>query len=260
VRKPSAQGRQEVPEFVDDPRRARIPAGTQPRAQEQAGAAFEPDERVIHVLVVPPMKERELLRPMRRVIRAVEIEDEIRGVLVGSVGIGAEPVNASAREALDRGPVDRILQPRERRLRSECREAIGRDHLERRIMPQPIGVVDIFVSGDDLIQPLTDERVEIVRNVARVPSVGNPADHVGAEPELLVEFSDEQQAGIRREGAAGKIDDKFGLESEAKLAITLCSHRTSDVARPSRPRTPRKYHDFFEGDGVFTYSFVNYPG
>jgi hypothetical protein len=44
------------------------------------------------------------------------------------------------------------------------------------------------------------------------------------------------------------------------LAITLCSHRTSDVGIPSRPRTPRKYHDFFEGDGVFTYSFVNYPG
>jgi hypothetical protein len=50
------------------------------------------------------------------------------------------------------------------------------------------------------------------------------------------------------------------LESEAKLAITLCSHRTSFVGLPSGPKTPRKYHDFFEGDGVSTYSFVNYPG
>ena len=99
-----------------------------------------------------------------------------------------------------------------------------------------------------------------MRDVARVAGVGDPADHIGTEPELLIEFSNEQQAGIRREGAAGKIDDEFWLESEAKLAITLCSHRTSCVGIPSRPRTPRKYHDFFEGDGVFTYSFVNYPG
>jgi hypothetical protein len=99
-----------------------------------------------------------------------------------------------------------------------------------------------------------------VCNVARVARVGDPADDVRTEPELLIEFSDEQEAGIRREGAAGKIDDEFGLESEAKLAITLCSHRTSDVGIPSRPRTPRKYHDFFEGDGLSTYSFVNYQG
>ena len=66
------------------------------------------------------------------------------------------------------------------------------------------------------------------------------ADDVGAEAELLIEFADEQQAGIRRERAAGKIDDEFWLESEAKLAITLCSHRTSSVGIPSRPRTPRK--------------------
>ena len=49
-------------------------------------------------------------------------------------------------------------------------------------------------------------------------------------------YANEQQAGIRREGAAGKIDHEFGLESEAKLAITLCSHRTSCVGVPSGPR------------------------
>ena len=127
-------------------------------------------------------------------------------------------------------------------------------------MAEPVGIVDVLVPGGDLIQPLADERVQVVRDVARVSGVGDPADHIGAEPELLIEFANEQQAGIRREGAAREIDDEFGLESEAKLAITLCSHRTSDVGIPSRPESPRKYHDFFEGDGVFTYSFVNYPG
>jgi hypothetical protein len=91
---------------------------------------------------------------------------------------------------------------------------------------------------------------------------GDPGleDTIRAEAELLIEFSNEQQPRIRRERAAGKIDDEFRLESEPKLAITLCSHRTSSVGIPSRPKSPRKYHDCFEGDGVFTYSFVNYPG
>ena len=102
MRKPAAQRRQDVPEFVDDAGRTRIPTGTQPRPQQQAGAAFEPDERVIHVLVVPAMKERELLRPVGRIIRAVEIEDEIGRMLVGPVGVGAEPVDAGARQALNR--------------------------------------------------------------------------------------------------------------------------------------------------------------
>jgi hypothetical protein len=82
VRKPAAQRRQDVPELVNHPGRARIPAGSQACAEQQAGAAFEPDERVIHVLVVKTMKERELLGPVRRIIRAVEIEDEIGGMPV----------------------------------------------------------------------------------------------------------------------------------------------------------------------------------
>jgi hypothetical protein len=53
-----------------------------------------------------------------------------------------------------------------------------------------------------------------------------------------------EDAPTSRSCAAGKIDDEFWLESEAKLAITCCSHRTSSGRAPSRPKTPRKYHDF----------------
>ena len=201
-----------------------------------------------------------MLRPVGRIIRAVEIKDEIRGMLVRSVRVGTEPVHARARESLNRGPVNRVFQSREGRLRPQGRAAIGRHHLERRVMAEPVGIVDVLVPRDNLIHPLAEERVEVVRDVARVPRVGDPADHIGAEAEVLIEFSDEQQTGIRGERAAGKIDDEFRLESEAKLAITLCSHRTSSGRAPSRPKTPRKYHDFFEGDGISTYSFVNYPG
>lgn len=215
---------------------------------------------MIHVLVVPSVKERELLGPMRRVVRAVEIEDEIRRVFVRPIRVGAEPVDARAGEALNRRPLDRVFQARERRLRAERRASVRRDDLKRRIVSEPVGIVDVFISCGDLIQPLPDEGVQLMRDVARVACVGDAGDHVRAEAELLIELADEQQARIGRERAAGEIDDEFRLESEAKLRITVCSHRTSFVAVPSRPKTPRKYHDLFEGDGVFTYSFMNYPG
>src|SRR6266540_1790150 len=163
-------------------------------------------------------------------------------------------------DALRRRPLDRILQPRERRLRPERRAAVGRDHLKRRIVPQPVGVIDVLIPGGDLVEALAHERVQVVRDVPRVPRVGDTIDDIRGEPELLIEFSDEHQAGIGRECAACEIDNEFWLESEAKLAITLCSHRTSSGRAPSRPKSPRKYHDFFEGDGISTYSFVNYPG
>ena len=168
-----------------------IPPGTQPRPQQESRPAFEPDERVIHVLVVPAMKERELLRPVGRIIRAVEIEDEIGRMLVRPVGVRTEPVDAGASQALNRGPVDRILQPRERRLRAERRASIAGHHLERRVVAEPVGIVDVLVPSGDLIQPLADERVEVVRDVARVSGVGDPADHVGTEPELLIELAHE---------------------------------------------------------------------
>src|SRR5712691_7791835 len=260
VRKAAPQWPQQMPEVVHHTRGTRIPPGSQPRAQQQARTPFEPDQRVIHVLVVPAMKERELLGPVRRVIGAVEIEHEIGRVLVGPVGVRAEPVDAGTGEALNRGPVDRVLQAREGRLRAERRAAIGRDGLKGRVVSEPVGIVDVLVPCGDLIQPLADERIQFMNDVARVSRVGDAADHITAEAELLIEFSNEQQSGIRRERAAGKIDDEFWLESEAKLAITLCSHRSSSVGIPSRPKSPRTYHDFFEGDGVFTYSFMNYPG
>ena len=103
--------------------------GRKPRAQQQSGAAFEPDERVIHVLVVMAVKERQLLRPMGRIVRAVEIEHEIGGMLVGPVGVRTEPVDADAGQAMNRGPLDRILQPRERGLRPERRASIAAPRL-----------------------------------------------------------------------------------------------------------------------------------
>ena len=127
-------------------------------------------------------------------------------------------------------------------------------------MTQPVGIVDVLVARGDLVETLADQRGDIVRDIPGIAGIGHAPDDVRAEAELLIELADEQEAGVGGEGAAGEIDDEFRLESEAKLAITLCSNRTSSVGTPSRRQAPRKYHDFSEGDGVFTYSFVNYSG
>jgi hypothetical protein len=69
--------------------------------------------------------------------------------------------------------------------------------LERGIVPESVGIVDILVPRGDLIQPLADECVKPVRDVARVVTVGDPSDHVGTEPEMVIEFSDEQEGRHR---------------------------------------------------------------
>jgi hypothetical protein len=81
---------------------------------------------------------------VRRIIRAVEIENEIGRMLVRPVGIRTKPIDAGASQALDHGPVDRILEPRERRLRAQGRAPIAGYQLERRVVAEPVGVVDIF--------------------------------------------------------------------------------------------------------------------
>jgi hypothetical protein len=43
-----------------------------------------------------------------------------------------------------------------------------------------------------LIQHLADKRVQFVRDVTPVAGVRDPSDHIGAEPELLIEFSNER--------------------------------------------------------------------
>ena len=190
MRKAAAQRRKQVLQFLDDTRRTRIASRPQAATQQQARPSLEPEELVVHVLVVPPMKERELLRPVGRIIRAVEIEDEIGRMLVRPVGVGTEPIDARASQPLNRGPVDRVLQPRERRLRPEGGASIRRDHLERRVMAEPVSIVDVLVPCGDLIQPLPDKCLQLVRNAPRIASVGDPAHDIGAETELFIEFSD----------------------------------------------------------------------
>ncbi len=208
--KAPAQRRQQMAEILHDERGTRIATGPQARAQQQPRAPLEPDERVIHVLVVMPVKERQLLRAMGRIIRAVEIEREIGGMLVGTVGIRTEPVDADAGEAVNLGPLHRILQSRERGLRPERRAAIAGHDLEGGIVTQPVGIVDVLVPGRDLVEALPKQRGNIVSDIPRVAGVCNAADDVGAETELLIELSDEQQARVGCERAPAKSTTSFG--------------------------------------------------
>jgi hypothetical protein len=260
VGKAPAQRREQVAEILHDERGTRIATGPQARPQQQPRAAFEPDQRVIHMLVVPAVKERELLGPMGRIIGAVEIEHEVGWMLVRPIPVRTEPVDADAGQAVNLGPRDRVLQSRERRLRAKRRASIARHDLKGGIVPQAVRVVDVLVARRNLVEALAQQRGDIVGDVPSIPCVNDSVAHVGGEAQLLVEFSDQQQTRIGRERPTGEVDDEFWLESEPKLAITLCSHRTSSVGIPSRRQAPRKYYDFGARDGVFTYSFVNYPG
>jgi len=73
VRKASAQWRQQLLQFLNDTGRTRIASRPQATPQQQARASLKPEQRMVQVLVVPAVKERELLCPVRRIVRAVQI-------------------------------------------------------------------------------------------------------------------------------------------------------------------------------------------
>jgi hypothetical protein len=101
------------------------------------------------------------------------------------------------------------------------------DELKRRIAAQPRGVVRVFVAGRELIQALSQQRRRLVGDVPPVAAVFHTRAHVRRESQDVVEVAQQHQAGIRGQLSAREIDDKFWLETKAKLRITLCSHRSS---------------------------------
>ena len=104
--------------------------------------------------------------------------------------------------------VGQIFQPRDRRLRAQFairRRQIER-HLEHRIASQTIGVVAVLIARRDHQQPKADDLRQAVGDLIGRAGI----DHAGGEPigdaKALVDLAQRQNAAIRRQQAAVKLD------------------------------------------------------
>jgi len=84
---------------------------------------------------------------------------------------------------------------------------------------QTIGVIGVFVSGDDLIDALPQQRRRIVLYAVRLTPVGEAFGPVPRQMVALIEGAQGQQTGVAGYLAAGKIgaDGLMTVEGEGEL-------------------------------------------
>ena len=127
-----------------------------------------------------------------------------------------------------------VLQPVERRLAGQRRTVrplgreLARQHLQHRIVPQMIVIVDILVTQGDAEDALADQRRHRVQQRVRVAAILEAARQSLDQADRSVRGPEQQPAGVRGDLAAVERAHNpvtfHGSEIEQILA-TVCAHR-----------------------------------
>src|SRR5271157_5678351 len=93
------------------------------------------------------------------------------------------------------------------------------DDLQERIVTQAVGVVGVFVSGDDLVEALPQQRQRVVLNAILVPRIAEQLGQLAGQTMALIEGAQGQKTGIAGDLPTGKIgvDGLMAVEGEAEL-------------------------------------------
>ena len=86
-------------------------------------------------------------------------------------------------------------------------------------MTQTVGIVRVFVSGDDLVDALPQQLQRIMPQAFLISRIAEPCSPVAGQMMPLVEGAQRQQAGVAGDLAAGKItlNGTVAVEGEAEL-------------------------------------------
>ena len=84
-------------------------------------------------------------------------------------------------------------------------------------MTQPVGVVGVFVAGNDLVDALAEQEQRVVAPPLTVAAVAEPLGQVAGQMMAFVEGPQRQQAGVAGDLAAGKITLNRSIAVEARI-------------------------------------------
>ena len=203
--------------------------------------AAEHIKRQVAVTVVVAVEEPALLVAVQRIVRGVEVENDLfgrRGMRIQE-DIGEDALQrlhvvadlmvalaALMRRMLQ--PVDRAL-PRQRRAILALRLQLVGEQRQHRIAAQGIMVVDVLVAEGDRDNPLADQRGQRVDHLVGAPMVGKARRNASGQPDRLVGLPQQYRPGIRRHRPAVEARHHppaiEGFEFKLSRA-TLCLHRT----------------------------------
>ena len=141
-------------------------------------------------------------------------------------------VNPSARQIDEGREVPLRRQPaclEATHLAWRCGRAGGRlaadDPAHRRIMPQALGIVDIFVSGKPCEHRLPQQADQSVTAVLAGACIGEHVAHHRAETESIVQLAVGQQSRIRGDPGAMEFELQPAVEIEPQGALDLFTRR-----------------------------------
>src|SRR5713226_1800802 len=161
---------------------------TQPCRQQASGVTLEDQHGVIHMLVVSAVEEAELLLAVGGVVGGIEVEQNLTAL--------AHLVAAETDELLDQSVVEvhqvagarRVLPAAQGRLGTErVAEFLIRDDLQHGIVAQAVGIVGVFIAGDDLVDALSQQFERIVTDALVVPRIAEQRGQIASQMVALVE-------------------------------------------------------------------------
>jgi len=140
----------------------------------------------------------------------VDVEDEFGGRRVER---REELIDEDGGDAEEVGAADAILEPAERRGRSEFGGAVDfgvvGGGLPERIAAQEAVVVEVLIAGGEPEYPLGQERLLRVDDAFGGAESGDGRVERRGETDSAVGLSEEQQAGVGRDVAGGELGDEF---------------------------------------------------
>src|SRR6202162_5519592 len=120
--------------------------------QQTSGVALEDQHRVIHVLTIGTVEEAELLAAMSGIVGGVDVQQDLTTFADLLAAETNELLQQSVVQAYQIAARRCILPAAESRLGTErLSQLLIGDDLQERIVAQAVGVVGVFVSGNDLV-------------------------------------------------------------------------------------------------------------
>src|SRR5713226_5101494 len=161
---------------------------------------------MVHVLVVSPVEEAQLLVPVGGIVGRIHIEQDLASAPHLLSAHANESIEQSLLTADDLARRGRILPTSERGLRAQrlSQGLIGKD-LEGGVMAQPVGIVDILVAGHDLVDPLAHEREYGMPHALASANIAHVSGEVTGETMTLVECAQGKKTGITADLPTGKV-------------------------------------------------------
>ena len=179
------------------------------------------------MLVVVGVELRQLLLPMQRHVRGVDVEHQLfwRCAVAGDELIDEHAVQRPGLRP--RGP---ILQAAERRGRGQGLVA-PHGGLHQHIVAQRLVVVQVFVAAAQAVQALRQQIAQTVADALGVSRVGDRRSGRAAQAQVPIDLAQQQQPPIAAQVTAAEVgfDQAPAEAAELDLALRTLWHRQSSV-------------------------------